>query len=259
MSTLDGKVVLLTGAGGGQGAAEAVACAEAGATVIAADITPQNADALPTRVPNLLRRTLDVTDADQWHALVAEVVQRFGRIDGLVNNAGVSVRTRVMDTTPADWERALSVNLTGTLLGIQTVVPHMPAGGSIVNIGSVAALTGFHSAAYAVSKWGVRGLTRVASMELGERGIRVNIIHPGFIETPMTATVSQSFREAVTDATPLGRHGTVGDIAPLVVFLLSDAAGYINGSEISVDGGQTAHGGALPLARAVFGAGPSAE
>jgi 3alpha(or 20beta)-hydroxysteroid dehydrogenase len=116
--------------------------------------------------------------------------------------------------TVSDWERVLSVNLTGALLGIQAVLPLMPAGGSIVNVGSAAALSAHYPAAYTVSKWGLRGLSRVASMELGPRGIRVNSIHPGFIETPMTASAPAAFRESNLLQIPLGRTGTPADVAP---------------------------------------------
>jgi 3alpha(or 20beta)-hydroxysteroid dehydrogenase len=116
-------------------------------------------------------------------------------------------------------------------------------GGSIVNVSSVAGLAGYHAVGYTISKWGIRALSRVASLELGPRGIRSNAIFPGYIETPMTATAPEAFRRANVDATPLGRVGTADEVAPLVVFLISDEAPYISGAEIAVDGGQTAHGG----------------
>jgi 3alpha(or 20beta)-hydroxysteroid dehydrogenase len=120
----------------------------------------------------------------------------------------------------------------------------MRGGGSIVNVSSIAGLTGYHAVAYTVSKWGVRGLSRVASMELGPRGIRVNAIFPGFIETPMTASAPPAFREANIDAAPLGRVGLPEDVAPLVVYLVSDESSFVTGAEIVIDGGQVAHGGA---------------
>jgi 3alpha(or 20beta)-hydroxysteroid dehydrogenase len=184
------------------------------------------------------------------------VRDRHGRVDGLVNNAGVAFRARLTEVSLDDWNRVLSVNLTGALLGIQTVAPLMTAGGSIVNVCSVAGLTGYHAAAYATSKWALRGLSRVASLELGGSGIRVNAIHPGFIETPMTASAPPGFREANIAEAPLGRAGTVDDIAPLVVFLMSNESSFISGIDIPIDGGFTGHGGARSLSDAVRAATP---
>ena len=253
MGRVEGKVVVVTGAAGGQGAEEAVALAREGATVIATDLH-EDAPHLSTVVVGLgevVYRRLDVSLPEEWSALGSWLTEHYGRVDGLVNNAGIPFRARVHEVVIADWERVLSVNLTGPLLGIQTVVPLMSAGGSIVNVSSVAGLTGHYPAAYTVSKWGVRGLTRVASLELGPQGIRVNTICPGYIDTPMTASAPEAFRTANIAETPLGRTGTVEEVAPLVVFLISDESSYISGAEIAVDGGQSAHGGTKSLSDAV--------
>jgi 3alpha(or 20beta)-hydroxysteroid dehydrogenase len=233
------KVVVVTGAAGGQGLAEASALAAEGATVVATDLhdeaeTPEG----------VTYRRLDVSQPDDWRALGAWLASEHGRLDGLVNNAGIPFRARLDDIELADWDRVLAVNLTGTLLGIQTAVPLMGAGGSIVNISSIAGLTGHVAVAYTVSKWGVRGLSRVASTELGPRGIRVNTIFPGYIDTPMTASAAPAFRKANVEATPLGRTGQPEEVAPLVVYLISDESSFVTGAEIVVDGGQVAHGGA---------------
>jgi 3alpha(or 20beta)-hydroxysteroid dehydrogenase len=246
MGRVDGKVVVVTGAAGGQGAAEAAALAQEGAIVVGTDLAAEAA------VPDGVEyRRADVEREDDWRELAAWLDQKHGRVDGLVNNAGIPFRGRLLEIERADWERVLAVNLTGALLGIQAVAPLMSAGGSIVNVSSVAALGGYHAAAYTVSKWGLRGLTRVASLELGPRGIRVNTIFPGFIETPMTATVPPAFRTANIAETPLGRTGTPDEVAPLVVYLISDESAYVSGAEIAIDGGQTAHGGAKSLSDAV--------
>ena len=249
MAGVANKVVVVTGAASGQGAAEAQALAHAGARVIATDLHDQG-PAWITGATQLAYRRLDVARPQDWQALGAWIGEHYGRVDGLVNNAGIPNRARLMDVTLADWERVLAVNVTGALLGIQTIVPWMTNGGSIVNVGSVAGLTGHYAAAYTASKWALRGLSHVASLELGPRGIRVNAIHPGYIETPMTASAPDAFRTANAAQAPLGRVGQVDDVAPLVVFLLSDESGYISGADIPVDGGMTGHGGMKPLSDA---------
>ncbi len=239
MPRAEGKVVVVTGAAGGQGAAEAIALAREGATVIATDLHDED----PKLGAGIAYRRLDVAEPDDWHALGEWLTTTHGRVDGLVNNAGIPFRSRLEEVELADWNRVIGINLTGALLGIQTVAPLMPEGGSIVNVSSIAGLTAHFAVAYTVSKWGLRGLSRVASLELGARGIRVNTVLPGFIETPMTASAPAWFRTANIEQTPLGRTGTADEVAPLVVFLISDESSYISGAEIVVDGGQTAHGG----------------
>jgi 3alpha(or 20beta)-hydroxysteroid dehydrogenase len=251
-----GKVVVVTGAAGGQGAAEVAWLAREGASVVATDMIEKLDAPSHDRVSY---RRLDVSRADDWTALRGWIEQRFGRVDGLVNNAGITHRARLGDVALEDWNRVLSINVTGAMLGIQTFAPLMPVGGSIVNVGSVAALTGHYTAAYTVSKWALRGLSRVASMELGPRGIRVNTIHPGYVETPMTASAPAAFREASIAVTPLGRVGLPEEVAPLVGFLLSDESSYLSGAEIAVDGGQSAHGGAKSLSDALREQGSTGE
>ena len=205
----------------------------------------------------IVYRQLDVGDPADWAALSNELRESYGEVHGLVNNAGLTHRARLMDVELADWERMFRVNTTGPLLGIQAIAPLMKPGASIVTIGSVAAITPHYTVAYTASKWAVRGLAKVASLELGPLGIRVNLVHPGYIETPMVANAPASFRQANINSTPLGTVGQVEDVANLIVFLLSDESAYISGAEIAVDGGFSNQAGVKALSDAVLAAAPT--
>ena len=249
MASMDDRTFVVTGAASGIGAATAAALAGAGARVIAADLAWGD---LEPASGGIERVALDVSDALRWAELAERLGARpAGRIDGLVNAAGVTRRARLHDVTPDDFQQAFAVNAAGPALGIQALAPLMADGASIVNVGSAAGTMAHYGIAYGASKWALRGITKTAAMELGPRGIRVNLVSPGFIETPMTASAPGTFREVNLAATPLGRTGLAAEVAAVIVHLLSPDASYVTGTEIAVDGGLTGHGGGLPIARAV--------
>lgn len=238
-----GRTVVVTGAARGQGAAMVRALASAGARVIALDV----GEGAPHGIGDAITsRRLDVSDEGAWTALAAELRAMLGDapLHGLVNNAGITHRARLGEVDRADWDRVIATNLTGPMLAMQALAPLMAAGSAIVNIGSSAALNGHYPAAYTASKWGLRGLSHAAAGEFGPRGIRVNLVHPGFIETEMTASAPTAMRDAQLELTPLERLGTAEEVAGVVMFLLSDAAAYISGAEVAVDGAATSSAGA---------------
>ena len=194
---------------------------------------------------------LDVASEAAWQ-MVADQVRDGGRpLMGLVNNAGITgPRNTVTKASLAEWEQVLRVNLTGAFLGIQQLAPLMPAGAAIVNIASVAGLTGYYSAAYSTSKWALRGLTRSAAMELAPVGVRVNCICPGVVDTDMIRTNTRLF-EALQNITPLGRMAQPEQIADVMFFLLGPKATYITGADIAVDGGVSGGGIFWPVGKAV--------
>lgn len=245
MARLDGKVAIISGGARGMGAATSRLFVEAGARVVIADLLEAEGAALAQELGDAARFVrLDVTCAQSWADTVQLAEDTFGPVDVLVNNAGVLLFKSLLQTTPEDYRRVIEVNLVGEFLGIQAVARGMieRGHGAIVNISSVDGMKGANGlAAYASSKWGVRGLTKVAAMELGHLGIRVNSVHPGGVDTVMTNyegvardKVSERFRNI-----PLQRVGAPEEIARATLFLASDDASYIAGSEIVVDGGMT--------------------
>ncbi|GAB3301223.1 SDR family NAD(P)-dependent oxidoreductase [Pseudoclavibacter terrae] len=243
--------VVVTGAASGIGAAVVGRLVADGIPVIAADLY-WPADA-PER-PSVHRVILDVRDPEGWAAvaaLAAASTAAAGALAGLVNAAGITRRARIENVTAEDFELAFAVNATGPALGIQALSPLMASGASIVNVGSAAAVMAHYAVAYAASKWAPRGITKTAAMELGPRGIRVNSVHPGYIETPMTASASAAFRGINVELTPLSRTGSPSEVADVIASLLSPATSFVTGAELAVDGGLTSHGGGLPIARAI--------
>lgn len=264
LAGLVGKTFVVTGAARGQGAAEAELLVLAGAHVVATDVLDDAGHELAARLTaglgendgSCVYRHLDVSSEQEWAALADWLREQDRPVQGLVNNAGVPYRPRLLDVDREGWDRTMAINLTGAMLGIRTLAPLMPEGEgpSIVNIGSIAGLTAHHAAAYTVSKWGMRGLTKVAAIELAPRGIRVNIVHPGPIDTPIAAGADPVFLRATVAQTLLGREGQPNEVAELVVFLLSQQSSYITGAEIPVDGGHTAHGGTKSIVDALAAA-----
>jgi 3alpha(or 20beta)-hydroxysteroid dehydrogenase len=251
---LEGKLVVITGANGGQGAAEALTMIASGAVVIATDIqdevSAQLADGAAALRGSLHYRKLDVASEADW-AAVAEFTKTIGPVWGLVNNAGIPFRARLGEVKLEDWNRVIGINLTGAMLGMQALAPLMTQGGSIVNIGSAAAVTGHYTAAYTSSKWGLRGLTHVAATEYGAKGIRVNLVNPGYIETPMMAAAPAIMTQVQLELTPLERTGQPEDVAAAVAFLISDISGYISGAELPVDGAFTSSAGVKYMSDAI--------
>ena len=243
MGRLEGKTALITGGARGQGAAEAALFAEEGANVVLTDVLDDEGE----RTADIVGGTFihhDVTDEEQWAAAVARAVELHGRLDVLVNNAGIYVETSLVGGDLEEYRRVIEVNQVGVYLGMREVAPLMieRGGGSIINTSSTAGLQGAAgSFAYSASKWAVRGMTRSAAVRLGPHGVRVNSIHPGPIDTPMIADTRMAdadlLDQLLQQHVPLGRMGRPEEVAKLALFLASDESSYSTGSEFVIDGG----------------------
>jgi 3alpha(or 20beta)-hydroxysteroid dehydrogenase len=244
---LQGKVALITGAAGGIGAAAARAFAQEGAQVLLTDSDAEGARSLAGQLGDQARaHALDVTSEADWQTVISWALDAHGRVDVLLNNAGVFLAAPIADTSAEDFRRVMDVNVLGTFLGMRAVAAPMSErrAGSIVNVSSVAGLIGSpYLTAYAASKWAVRGMTKVLAKELARFGVRVNSLHPGQIDTDMNARQRERTPELVEKliaAIPLKRIGTPQEVAQAALYLASDESVYVTGSELAVDGGTSA-------------------
>lgn len=240
---LEGKVVLISGAARGMGAEEARLFVKHGAKVVLGDVLDEEGAKTAAEIGEAALYThLDVTDEAQWQAAVALAESSFGKLDVLVNNAGILRFGALERTSLEEYELVVRINQIGPFLGMKSAAPALrrAGGGAIVNISSMAGMQGIAGAvAYTSSKFAVRGMTKVAALELGSAGIRVNSVHPGGVETPMTRplgddTDPDSVRQYTT---PIPRIGRPDEVAELVLFLASDKSSYCTGSEFLIDGG----------------------
>src|SRR6185437_10849409 len=240
MARLDGKVALVTGAARGQGEAIARRFVAECATVVLVDVLDDQGQAVADSLGPAARYVhLDVAEEADWRRVVDDTVQRFGRLDILVNTAAVHTKTPMLQMALADYQRIVAVNQVGCWLGMRTVAPSMAAGGggAIVNTASTAGLKGMAGlSAYGSSKFAVRGLTRVAAIELAPENIRVNAVLPGPIVTEMATTKP----EQLVGRQPITRLGRQDEVASLMVFLCSDESSYCTGTEVLIDGGSLA-------------------
>jgi NAD(P)-dependent dehydrogenase (short-subunit alcohol dehydrogenase family) len=241
MGRLDGKVALITGGAGGMGSAQARLLAQAGAAVVIADVREELGQKLAAEIgaaggaASCVR--LDVTSETNWQQTIRDIEAKHGRLDVLVNNAGINVRKPIATVEFDEWNRVLAVNLSGSLLGMKYSAPAIAraGGGAIVNITSNVSLIPSRAAAYTASKWGLRGLSKTAALEFASQKIRVNTVCPGVVPTDINK--GQPYLETTANVTPLGRIATAVDIANAVLFLVADTGSFITGVDLPVDGG----------------------
>ena len=246
---LENKVALISGGARGMGAVEAKLFVQEGAKVVIGDVLDDEGRRTEAEINEsggeCVFVHLDVTSEESWQSAVSTAVERFGKLDILVNNAGIYRTNNVTETSAAEWDQVMDINAKGVFLGTKAAIPAMRdnGSGSIVNISSVAGLVGnLMSSAYTASKGAVRLLTKSTAVQYARDGIRCNSVHPGTIQTDMTAALlsDDAYREDRINRTPIGRLGTAEDVAHGVLFLSSDEASFMTGSELVIDGGRTA-------------------
>jgi 3alpha(or 20beta)-hydroxysteroid dehydrogenase len=248
----EGRVAIVTGGSRGIGASTASILAERGARVVVADVRAEEGAAIVAAIgPQASFFPLDVTNEQQWDDLFEHAATHFGPVRILVNNAAISRRTPIVTCTRDQYEEVVAINQVGVFLGIRAAARAMAdTGGAIVNVSSAAGLRGMPDlVAYSAAKWAVRGMTKVAALELAPNAVTVNCVLPGGIDTPMTNESSflPADREAMLTAmTPLGRQGRPDEVAEMIVFLASDGAQYCTGGDYVVDGGRTSGTPARP-------------
>ena len=244
---LENKVAIISGGSRGMGAFEAALFVQEGAKVIIGDVRDEEGRDLAKHIgSNAVYMHLDVTSESDWAAVVKEATDRYGKLDILVNNAGVSARGTIEETSVDDWDRVMGINSKGVFLGTRVAIPEMrkSGGGSIINISSQLGLVGMaeSSPQYQSSKGAVRIFTKSAAIQYAPEGIRVNSVHPGPIVTPMTEArrSDSAVQQVMVSRIPLGRYGESKDVAYGVLYLASDEASFVTGSELVIDGGWTA-------------------
>ncbi len=241
---LAGKVALVTGAAQGIGKSIVLLLARNGADIVISDINPVKAEETANEVQAIGRKTMaikvNVADLEEVERMVQAIIEKFGRIDILINNAGITRDKLILRMTEEDWDAVLDVNLKGTFNCTKAVIRHMSKqkGGKIINIASVSGEMGNAGQAnYSASKAGVIGFTKTIAREFAQRGINVNAIAPGYIQTPMTDALSEKVKEELRRMIPLERLGQPEDVAQAVLFLVSEASSYITGQVLNVNGG----------------------
>ena len=246
---MENKVALISGGARGMGALNAKLFVSEGAKVVIGDVLEEEGRRTEAEINETggecLFVTLDVTSESDWQRTVTATIARFGKLDVLVNNAGIYRTQRVEDTSSAEWDQVMDINAKGVFLGTKHAIPEMrkAGGGSIINISSVAGLVGSQeSSAYNASKGAVRLLTKTTAIQYAKDRIRANSIHPGTIETMMTAPMlaEEAYRQDRLTKSPLGRLGQPQDVAYGVLYLASDESSFVTGSELVIDGGRTA-------------------
>ncbi|MFC1861099.1 glucose 1-dehydrogenase [Chloroflexota bacterium] len=254
MERVKGKVAIVTGGAGGLGKADARLLAKEGAKVVVTDIDEAGGKSVVEEIKSDGGEAIfikhDVTSESDWSEVIEKTLAEYGKLDIMVNNAGVLMRNKIEDTSLEEWRWLLSINLDGVFLGTKYAIGAMKksGGGSIINMSSVGGIIGtMDSSAYAASKGAVRLLTKVAALECSKSGydynIRVNSVHPGFVETPMVAGVlkDETSRKIRLERHPIGRFGVPEDIANGVLYLASDESSFMTGAELVIDGGWTTH------------------
>ncbi|MEC7844827.1 MAG: glucose 1-dehydrogenase [Actinomycetota bacterium] len=238
MDNLKGKVILITGAAKGMGAAEAKMATERGATVIVTDVLDERGKETANSIDSAYYH-LDVSNQENWQSVVHTVMDEYGHLDGLVNNAGIFIQKNIFEDAQEAFVAMMRVNQLGTYLGIECVAPIMrdQNQGSIVNISSVAGLRGQRNIGYVASKFAVTGMTKAIALQLAQYNVRCNSVHPSAISTDMSQGLGPDDVALLTRKTPMKRIGEPEEVSEVVMFLLSEASSYLTGAEIAVDGG----------------------